>query len=163
MALMLDQSKYTFKPSHQKYRSVFFKSEAQAKQLGRDIILYALRKQRSVLLYVHRKKDNFYSHQFCYLSSLFPYCVQNDGMSQLFSLSLGFKKPRTKLVHLCDWKTFSGDSRYSLIFFARKARLLFCDQTNKILLLKTNDFLGPAWKELIWKFSSSRITVYTRI
>ena len=30
----------------------------------------------------------------CYLSSLFPNCIQNDAMSQRLCLSIGFKKPR---------------------------------------------------------------------
>ena len=32
-------------------------------------------------------------HKFCYLSSLFPYCIQNDVTSQLYSRSLGLKNP----------------------------------------------------------------------
>ena len=37
-------------------------------------------------------------HQFSYLSSLIPYCIQNDVTSQLFSLSFRFKKPRPILL-----------------------------------------------------------------
>ena len=80
--------------------------DTELNYLPRCVLLYVN------LLYVHQKRDDCFlslylpshqgiippSHQFNYLSSLFPYCIQNDFTSQLLSLSFGFKKPRPILL-----------------------------------------------------------------
>ena len=47
--------------------------------------------------------SNPLSPQFWYVSSMFSNCIQNDLMSQRFSLSIRFKKPRPILLYVLDF------------------------------------------------------------
>ena len=82
-----------------------------------------------VLLYLHRQRGAFFpslylcSHQgytlsplFCYLSSLFSKCIQNDLTSQHGSLSTGFKKPRPIQLSIKQNQTFGHEAKVTSVF-----------------------------------------------
>ena len=48
------------------------------------------------------------SHQFCYLSSQFPYYIYCDVTYQLFSLSLGIQKTQTYTTLVFSKSTLDG-------------------------------------------------------
>ena len=101
--------------------------------------------------------------QLCYLSSLFPYCTQNDVTSQSCSLSVGFKKPRPILlislrVQNKQQPFVVGRNTNHMYFASKLWSSRFCVNFAKLVICNCNFFIELIPKILIRSVLVARLS-----